>query len=208
MEAMASPDRFVDDGKSLASFADTVYVKCARCHHSGVVKAQWTAYRWIAVFSCSSCDLQLASERGDWVGPVTLKGRRPCGYCGHKWLQPSQTQESWPRSVVERLDVECPECKRVTSVPVVATARHTGDEAIDPHFGQPLLLVDNDRHGSLWAYNLEHLDELRRYVAATLRERSANAGNKSMASRLPSWIKLAKNRASILKRIARLAAAA
>jgi hypothetical protein len=84
----------------------------------------------------------------------------------------------------------------------------SGSEAIDPHFGQPLLFVDEGRHGCLWAYNLNHLDELRRYVAATLRERSSDAGNKSMASRLPAWIKLAKNRASILKRIERLAAAA
>lgn len=205
---MPQSQRFIDDGKSLAHFADAVHVKCVRCAHPGVVTAQWSPHRWTAKFACAACSLELASEQDDWVGPVSLTGRRPCGHCGHKWLQPSQTQDSWPRSVITSLEAECPHCKRTTTVPVNAVPVRNGNEAIDPHFGQPLLFVDEGRHGCLWAYNLNHLDELRRYVAATLRERSSDAGNKSMASRLPAWVKSAKNRASILKRIERLAAAA
>jgi len=205
---MPQSQRFIDDGKFLAHFADTVHVKCVRCAHPGVVIAQWNPHRWTAAFACAACGLELASEQDEWVGPVCMTGRRPCGHCGHKWLQPSRTQASWPRSVITSLEAECPHCKRTTTVPVNTVPVRNGSEAIDPHFGQPLLFVDEGRHGCLWAYNLNHLDELRRYVAATLRERSSDAGNKSMASRLPAWIKSAKNRASVLKRIKRLAAAA
>jgi hypothetical protein len=55
----------------------------------------------------------------------------------------------------------------------------------------------------LWAVNLEHLDFLERYVGSQLRERQANV-NKSMASRLPQWIKDRKNKDEILVCIARL----
>ena len=205
---MPQPHRYVDDGKYLAHFADAVQVRCVRCAHRGVVTAEWTSHRWTAAFACGACGLELASGQDDWVGPVVMTGRRPCGQCGHKWLQPSQTQESWPRSVITSLEAECLQCKRTTTVPVNGVPVRSGSEAIDPHFGQPLFFVDEGRHGRLWAYNLNHLNELRRYVEASLRERSSDAGNKSMASRLPAWIKSAKNRAAVLKRIERLAAAA
>ena len=55
----------------------------------------------------------------------------------------------------------------------------------------------------LWAYNLQHLDLLESYVSAKLRERKPHV-NKSVASRLPNWIKLAKNRGEILKAIGKL----
>ncbi len=56
---------------------------------------------------------------------------------------------------------------------------------------------------TLWAMNLEHLDFLERYVESDLRERIPNI-NKSLASRLPQWIKSKKNRNEILKGISKL----
>ena len=52
----------------------------------------------------------------------------------------------------------------------------------------------------LWAGNLEHLNFIEEYVAAKLRERKPNV-NKSLASRLPTWIKEKSNRDKILKAI-------
>ncbi|WP_336212225.1 hypothetical protein [Nonomuraea sp. LPB2021202275-12-8] len=49
----------------------------------------------------------------------------------------------------------------------------------------------------LWAYNAEHLDFLERYVRAFIREREPNR-NGSLASRLPAWLKDAKNRDAVL----------
>lgn len=55
----------------------------------------------------------------------------------------------------------------------------------------------------LWAMNLEHLDFLECYVESELRERIPNI-NKSLASRLPQWIKSRKNRNEILRGIKKL----
>lgn len=51
--------------------------------------------------------------------------------------------------------------------------------------------------------NLEHLDFLERYIESGLRERIPNI-NKSLASRLPQWIKSNKNRDDILSCIKKL----
>ncbi len=55
----------------------------------------------------------------------------------------------------------------------------------------------------LWALNTEHLDFLEEYVESKLRERIPNI-NKSLASRLPNWIKDKKNRKGILTAIKKM----
>ncbi|RNI22058.1 hypothetical protein EFB08_23280 [Rufibacter latericius] len=55
----------------------------------------------------------------------------------------------------------------------------------------------------LWAVNIDHLNFLESYVESSLRERIPNI-NQSMASRLPNWIKDAKNRIPIHKCIKKL----
>jgi hypothetical protein len=73
----------------------------------------------------------------------------------------------------------------------------------------PLWLRAETRHGVLWAYNLEHLDLIRRFVAADLRERAPwyDTGHKmTLVARLPAWIKSAKNRDEVLHAIDRIRA--
>ncbi|WP_405952084.1 hypothetical protein OG588_43575 [Streptomyces prunicolor] len=73
----------------------------------------------------------------------------------------------------------------------------------------PLWLRTDTRHGELWAYNLQHLDLIRRFVAADLRERAPwyDHGQKmTLVARLPAWIKSAKNRDEVLRAVDRLRA--
>jgi hypothetical protein len=77
-----------------------------------------------------------------------------------------------------------------------------GRGATDWYFGRPLWLQTGCCGNTLWAYNTRHLDLLESYVAARLRERKPKV--KSVASRLPNWMKLAKNRPKILRAIGKL----
>lgn len=74
----------------------------------------------------------------------------------------------------------------------------------------PTLWLQTDtRHGELWAYNLPHLDLIRRFVAADLRERAPwyDHGRKmTLVARLPAWMKSAKNRDDVLRTVDRLRA--
>ncbi len=74
---------------------------------------------------------------------------------------------------------------------------------VDWYFHEPLYLQIECGGENLWAYNLEHLRWLRQFVAADLRNRTRSQSdgwsNKSLASRLPKWIKIAANRDRIVK---------
>ncbi|MGI5454505.1 hypothetical protein ACQEWB_15270 [Streptomyces sp. CA-249302] len=103
----------------------------------------------------------------------------------------------------------CRDCglSRVCSGRDVTLSRGTAQPATDPYFGLPLWLQVETRHGWLWAYNLEHLDLIRRFVQASLRERAPwyDTGQKmTLVARLPAWIKQAGNRDEILRAVRRI----
>ncbi|SCK40886.1 hypothetical protein YUYDRAFT_05040 [Streptomyces sp. ScaeMP-e48] len=63
------------------------------------------------------------------------------------------------------------------------------------------------RHGWVWAYNLEHLDLIRRFAQAPWGEgiRYHDHGRKmTVVGRLPTWMQQAKNRDEVLRAIARV----
>lgn len=204
---MLNADRFVDTGKLLTAFADEILVTCIECGAPGAVHATWSPYKWLAHFECSSCKLTLSSESGHWVGPVRASGRQPCGYCGHKWLTPTIAYDAPPTNGPPQLTADCAECGHQTSVKATLTRVFPDDKCCDPHFGLPLRLSTSTRHGTVWAYNQRHLDELTGYVTAKLRVRQ-NSGNSAMFSRLPKWMKLAKHRDEIAKALSKLNAIA
>ncbi|MFJ7953593.1 hypothetical protein ACIQZG_18990 [Lysinibacillus sp. NPDC096418] len=72
----------------------------------------------------------------------------------------------------------------------------------DWYFGYPLYLQMPCSGQTLWAYNLEHLEYLKKYVQAELREN--HPYYLSIESRLPLWMKSTKNRDVVLKAIAKL----
>jgi hypothetical protein len=74
---------------------------------------------------------------------------------------------------------------------------------VDWYFRQPLWLQTPCCGQTLWAYNEDHLNFLEEYVRADVRERLPNR-NASLASRLPGWMKDARNRAEVLRGIERL----
>ncbi|MBO0657489.1 hypothetical protein J1792_33705 [Streptomyces triculaminicus] len=80
-------------------------------------------------------------------------------------------------------------------------------EVADPYFQVPLWLQVETRHGRVWAYNPEHLEMLRQFVRAPLRERGPwyERGRKmSFIARMPAWFKSAKNRGEVLRALDRL----
>jgi hypothetical protein len=52
----------------------------------------------------------------------------------------------------------------------MALHRDRDASATDPYLGVRLWLQTETRHGWVWAYILEHLDLIRRFVQAPLRE--------------------------------------
>ncbi|QES46521.1 hypothetical protein DEJ50_00250 [Streptomyces venezuelae] len=89
----------------------------------------------------------------------------------------------------------------------VALHRDPHKPAADPYFDIRLWLQIETRHGWVWAYNLEHLDLIGRFVQAPLREGIPwhEPGRRmTVLARLPVWMQRAKNRDEVMRAIARI----
>jgi hypothetical protein len=112
------------------------------------------------------------------------------------------------RQVPARARVVCGACGYSKDGPQATTGRA---DLVDWYFHLPLWLQTPCCGDMLWALNEAHLAFLEDYVRAVLREDTprdqlpANAiRNGSIASRLPGWIKSARNRDEILRAIDKL----
>lgn len=143
----------------------------------------------------------------DYLGCVLVR----CPRCsGTARVEPAPGAGPRPDPFAERRLV-CRSCglARTRSARCVAFWRSSHGPARDPYFGAELWLQTETRHGWLWAYGPEHLDELRRFVAAGLRERAPwyDTGQKmTLVARLPAWITSARNRAEVLRALDRMSA--
>jgi hypothetical protein len=96
----------------------------------------------------------------------------------------------------------CPSCS--LSRETAGTTSRWGEPA-DPWFGLPLWLRAGFRDHTVWAFNDRHLEALRAYVAAGLRERTPQPGAAmSMLEKLPAWMTSAKHREDVLSVLDRL----
>lgn len=71
-------------------------------------------------------------------------------------------------------------------------------QGMDMYFDYPLYFRIPFGSHVFWAYNLEHLKYIESLVRAGIRDTTHHGG---VASKLPKWIKLAKNRRQLLKKI-------
>ena len=95
--------------------------------------------------------------------------------------------------------------RRMTCTRCAAHRRQAARAWTRPTMGLPLRLRAETRHGTLYAYNEDHLDYIEDYVRNRLRREIVEPGsfrNQSIASRLPRWVKAAGNRDEVLKAIA------
>ena len=129
-----------------------------------------------------------------------------CGGCAeHRPIGSAESRRGMfaPRRLV------CTECGLVRDwAERTIHRRWRGSPARDDYFGAILWLRERFGDEEVWAYNWEHLAFLERYVAAALRSRMRHSetgwSNRSFVSRLPIFIKLAKNRARVLAAIRRI----
>ncbi|MEV3993636.1 hypothetical protein AB0J57_32555 [Streptomyces sp. NPDC049837] len=147
------------------------------------------------------------SSQYDFIGSIIV--RCPgCARAARVVLTPADSDPGG-RMLFRPRRLVCCGCglSRVWSGRLVTLSRGTAQPATDPYLGMPLWLQIETRRGWLWAYNLEHLDLIRRFVQAPLRERASwyDTGQKmTLVARLPAWIKRAKNRDEVLRAISRI----
>jgi|SRR5579862_4421524 len=197
--------RHIDKGVLLVSFVGKVLGVCPNCDGPALVTSQLKrAVPFVPTHSrvnCLRCSFQLVPD-GKWLGPVKGLAKARCPNCGFKWLKRELRLRRLNNRASQRVSISCPSCEMATMTPIQWT-RERFDSPVDPVAGLPLWLKWSCCGQTLWAYNGEHLNKLRAYVAASLRERTANK-HLSMFARLPQWMTAGKNREAVLSSINRL----
>lgn len=181
----------------LVDFIDEVLIECPGCAGPATVIAEG---RWNDRAPKVRC-LKCAFSRSGWPAPdgtiVDAIARRRCPRCG-RWLE-----KRYQRILAKKRQVvlSCP-CKAQTAVDISFSSVRLG-QPYDPYFGYPLWFRKTIGDEVLWAYNRRHLTFLRAYVGAVNRPRTPGQ-NKSLASRLPKWLKKGTRRAGLLRALAAL----
>jgi hypothetical protein len=193
-------ERFQDENKWSGDFADSIDVKCPKCQAKAVVKRAFESkwfYSDTRILECKHCYF---SQKGEMVKyKVTVDT-----YCctnEDKIRYESQILNKKP----EMINLKCPICKEHKDFkPKIEeiTYRFNSDEnrQRESYFNCELWYQRPIDLAIFWAYNRAHINYLELYIRADLRERSNEGSfNKTLISRLPQFVKSAKNREKLLK---------
>ncbi len=190
--------------KTLGSFSSEIFVKCPHCNAKAKVFIKLGKYTipypfdTKSIFRCDNCYKPIDEKL--WYGPIIIAAvNKRCGYCGT-----ALSYEEKVDKYKDKIEVKCNGCKQEKRYDVSYSLTYPNSyQATDPNFGLPLWLQYPINGKIFWAYNYEHLDHLRKYVSAKLREEQF-VSKYSITQILPNFVKLAKNREKILKTIDRL----
>lgn len=184
-------------------FSEKIWVKCPKCAEPALVSSEPRKYsipfppNHQSKCTCSSCGFhQTGNDK--WDGYLQGFISQSCSHCGSKVCHSTEpTKKSYKSS-----NVTCETCQQTREYELV-WYRYRAEKPTDPFFGFDLWLQTTIKENTLWLYNLEHLNYLRDYVNAKLRE--DNGRHKySMITNLPQWIKSSKNRDLIIKKLNKL----
>ncbi|WP_062176519.1 hypothetical protein [Dysgonomonas macrotermitis] len=179
-------------------YAKYYSVECPKCHKEATVSHDGSYWGWKnAELKCLHC--MHKENRADLLlYEVTV--RRNCPDCGKQISAEINNLKNPPKE----MNVTCPDCsfsaKYTTNISSYRLVNKLNGMKGDPLFNYPLWLQGEVKRNLFWAYNREHLEEIRSYVDAELRERQS-LYLMTMVARLPQFIKEAKNRDDILKKI-------
>jgi hypothetical protein len=209
MTPVKEQSRFVDQGALLAGFAEKVFAVCPNCKGPVLVTSgskygiPYTPKDSRAV--CLRCSYQRVQAKGEPLGFAKAVGIGRCANCGFKFPTQRLGIVHVLRADEIFATVDCPLCGQSTELLTKLWGTVITSLPLDPQFGLPLWLQMPCCGGTFWAYNGEHLEKLRQYVSAILRERVVNH-HRSTFQRLPKWMTAAKNRDTVLACITKLEA--
>lgn len=185
------------------NFTKQIDIQCPQClgHAISTGKSKYFL-PWMpenTKLLCTECSYTKVGRGFKWSGPVVAYGRRPCGNCGHKWVDALIYKNNPPKTFFNKTQISCSKCHEKNSVDVKWKIDIFKGRPVDPYCGERLWYIDTYKKYEIWGYNLEHLSYIKDYISSSLRERGEGAGKYSVISNLPKWMKLKKNRNDIVK---------
>ena len=184
----------------LQSYMTEFVVECPKCEREALVTVSNPYSQANGKLACRNC--MHAENAADLVRYKSIV-KRHCDNCGKEFekIIPNQKEK------VDEITIPCPHCG------IMRTYKPKNEEykivyqskgkASDPIFNLSLWFQADVRGDLFWAYNRNHLNEIKSYVISKLRERRTTT-HTTMVERLPNFIKDSKNREILVKVIERL----
>ena len=192
---------FKDSDQDISSWSKDTLVKCPSCSKRAFLKNDRSVFQWFfnddSEIHCPNCGLTINQSE---LIRYRLELRKNCSNCGKEISRtiPNLKEKK------EYLTVKCEHCgdtekyKPRNESHRVFYSNQVG--AKDPIFGVELWLQEEVKGNILWAFNFDHLNYLKHYISADLRERSGM----TMSAKLPQFIKDRKNRTTLLRVVDRM----
>lgn len=184
-----------------------VCVVCPKCKGMGTVKGEREADKYYLksksiYFKCSSCYAQAHIPT-----KYKYQANAVCIKCG-RYIKKDISEEHKGHNI---LNIVCPHCEAVVPAKTqeIESMRYyysgisvKGISAIEPNFGYELYFLSSFKGKAVFARNRIHLQYLIDYIGADLRIKESPLGG--MMRRVPSFMKLGKNRNDMLKLLKKL----
>ncbi|MEP1489910.1 MAG: hypothetical protein ABJK28_15930 [Algibacter sp.] len=190
-------NRFQDKNISVSYFENEIFVECPKCEKRAVItKDEPKSFLSQRTLKCLNC---FYSQKGK---KESYKVELNC-YCSHcaselKVIIPDVNEKK------ELIAVKCSNCGETENYPPRNVEQQWMCQDIgkpsDGYFGLPLWLTESFRGNNFWALNYQHLEYLKEYISAELRERNGRV-QWTLVEKLPDWMKSRKNRDKIVKLI-------
>lgn len=193
-------NRFKDENYTLNNFQNEIFVECPKCSKRAIIRKE-TPYSYFSerILSCPNCHYSQKGRKKTFR--VELKCN--CSNCSEEieLLIPNVIEKK------EKIAIKCKKCGITQDYEPRNIAQEwvytENGKATDDYFGLPLWITSNFKENIFWAYNYEHLNYLKNYISAEIRE-SNNRTHWTMIEKLPVWMSSSKNREKLLKIIKEL----
>lgn len=190
---------YKDQGKTKWYFISTIDVVCPKCKKKATLKTP-NKNQVEPKLKCHNCYF---TKSGFEYSAHSNIQKIVCQKCNT--VADLETKEL--SQTVKKTNCKCEECGFINQVEVEFDLMKSGgmynSQIKDQYYGLDFWYKINFKNNCLWAYNLEHLNDIQKYVEAEVRKRH-NGEYQSVLEKLPKWISSKKNRPEIVKALEKL----
>ncbi|MDO4880633.1 MAG: hypothetical protein Q3983_05075 [Capnocytophaga sp.] len=179
----------------IAIWEEGTWVVCPKCQRYAVISPSDLYQNKNSVLRCSHCGLEQQKNTSHFFTAII---KLNCPECG----TPIYHEQPNLKKKIETMPIKCPKCALSLRVKPQYTETYLRNWntkisglQCDSLFGLPYFFQTNIRGNLFWARNPLHIQLMQDYIASTLREREGM----SIVARLPTFIKVKKNRELLLK---------
>ena len=189
---MKKQNRYIAPPWRWYDFAETFLVECPSCQHAALVKIPGTFHTKLATVHCTKCSWKTHYEARQIYQP---SAHAVCAEC-QTILPASKIQ--LPK-INQFAVISCEKCgthNRVTRwTKSMLKYNHNGN--VDPVFGLNIYFQARIGSHTLWVINEKHLNVIKNYTEAQLRQKVEVSYRMTLVKKLPKFIIAAKNREKV-----------